>query len=268
MQSTWQYHIDASISSTVNLPNETPLKDVEDLYLYAWEKGLKGITIYRAGCKREGILVADDTKDKTDVDDISTDTNTKSLKLKRGDILNVYDDLVGEKRKLISGCGSFHLETYFDELTAEPMETFINIGSSGSCERNLQLISRLMSLCLRAGVPIECIIDQCKSIKPCPAYVSRSVKKGDTSKGGSCPNAIGFALEELCEKAKDLYLTDDSDEEYYAIRTMDDKTDLDKKIIEHDDQYYVDKGLCPNCHTPLKHEGGCMICECGWSKCD
>ena len=268
MQSTWQYHIDASISSTVNLPNETPLKDVEDLYLYAWEKGLKGITIYRAGCKREGILVADDTKDKTDVNDISTDTNTKSLKLKRGDILNVYDDLVGEKRKLISGCGSFHLETYFDELTAEPMETFINIGSSGSCERNLQLISRLMSLCLRAGVPIECIIDQCKSIKPCPAYVSRSVKKGDTSKGGSCPNAIGFALEELCEKAKDLYLTDDSDEEYYAIRTMDDKTDLDKKIIEHDDQYYVDKGLCPNCHTPLKHEGGCMICECGWSKCD
>lgn len=270
MQSTWQYHIDASISSTVNLPNETPLKDVEDLYLYAWEKGLKGITIYRAGCKREGILVADDTKDKTDVNDISTDTNTKSLKLKRGDILNVYDDLVGEKRKLISGCGSFHLETYFDELTAEPMETFINIGSSGSCERNLQLISRLMSLCLRAGVPIECIIDQCKSIKPCPAYVSRSVKKGDTSKGGSCPNAIGFALEELCEKAKDLYLTDDSDEEYYAIRTMDNKTDtdLDKKIIEHDDQYYVDKGLCPNCHTPLKHEGGCMICECGWSKCD
>jgi ribonucleoside-diphosphate reductase alpha chain len=56
MQAVWQKHIDASISSTVNLPNEITVEECEDIYMYAWEKKLKGCTIYRAGCKRGGIL--------------------------------------------------------------------------------------------------------------------------------------------------------------------------------------------------------------------
>jgi ribonucleoside-diphosphate reductase alpha chain len=38
MQGVWQNHIDASISSTVNLPHETTVEEVEDLYIHAWEK--------------------------------------------------------------------------------------------------------------------------------------------------------------------------------------------------------------------------------------
>lgn len=59
VQSAWQQYIDASISSTVNVPNEFTVEEVEDLYIYAWKKGLKGITIYRDGCAREGILITD-----------------------------------------------------------------------------------------------------------------------------------------------------------------------------------------------------------------
>lgn len=63
VQAAWQQYIDASISSTVNVPNEFTVEEVEDLYIYAWEKGLKGITIYRDGCARSGILTTKkDTK--------------------------------------------------------------------------------------------------------------------------------------------------------------------------------------------------------------
>ena len=62
MQSIWQTHIDASISSTLNLPLATSVSQVEALYIYGWEKGLKGMTIYRDGCKRGGILSTDDNK--------------------------------------------------------------------------------------------------------------------------------------------------------------------------------------------------------------
>lgn len=62
VQATWQKYIDASISSTVNVPNEFTVEDVENLYIYAWEKGLKGTTIYRDGCARSGILITDDNK--------------------------------------------------------------------------------------------------------------------------------------------------------------------------------------------------------------
>lgn len=59
VQATWQQYIDASISSTVNVPNEFTVEEVEQLYMYAWEKGLKGTTIYRDGCERSGILITD-----------------------------------------------------------------------------------------------------------------------------------------------------------------------------------------------------------------
>lgn len=64
VQATWQQYIDASISSTVNVPNEFSVEQVEDLYLHAGARGLKGITIYRDGCARSGILITDHKKDK------------------------------------------------------------------------------------------------------------------------------------------------------------------------------------------------------------
>lgn len=64
VQAAWQEHIDASISSTVNVPNEFTISQVEDLYTYAWEQGLKGITIYRDGCERSGILITDKKVDR------------------------------------------------------------------------------------------------------------------------------------------------------------------------------------------------------------
>ena len=62
VQATWQKYIDASISSTVNLPNDTTVEEIEDLYMYAHDMGLKGITVYRDGCSRGGILTTDKPK--------------------------------------------------------------------------------------------------------------------------------------------------------------------------------------------------------------
>lgn len=75
VQAVWQQYIDASISSTVNVPNEFTVEQVEDLYMYAWENGLKGITIYRDGCARSGILITDKAnKNKLDrIDELQTE---------------------------------------------------------------------------------------------------------------------------------------------------------------------------------------------------
>lgn len=63
VQARWQKYIDASISSTVNVPNDFSVEDVERLYIYAWEMGIKGITIYRDGCARAGVLFTDKPKE-------------------------------------------------------------------------------------------------------------------------------------------------------------------------------------------------------------
>ena len=68
MQSIWQKYTDASISSTVNLDNEATVEDIKDLYMKAWEYGLKGITVYRDGCARGAILRGEEeTGSKTEM---------------------------------------------------------------------------------------------------------------------------------------------------------------------------------------------------------
>jgi ribonucleoside-diphosphate reductase alpha chain len=47
---------DHNISKTTNLPNDITKKQVSEIYLDAWKKGLKGITVYRDGC-RDGVLI-------------------------------------------------------------------------------------------------------------------------------------------------------------------------------------------------------------------
>lgn len=76
VQAAWQQYIDASISSTVNVPNEFTVDEVEDLYIYAWEKGIKGVTIYRDGCARSGILISETTENKLDrIDELQEELN-------------------------------------------------------------------------------------------------------------------------------------------------------------------------------------------------
>jgi hypothetical protein len=55
IQSIIQKYVDTAISSTVNLPNSATVQDVYNVYMQAWELGLKGITVFRDGCKT-GVL--------------------------------------------------------------------------------------------------------------------------------------------------------------------------------------------------------------------
>ncbi|MEG2871769.1 MAG: ribonucleoside-diphosphate reductase, adenosylcobalamin-dependent, partial [Clostridium sp.] len=135
MQSVWQRHIDASISSTVNVPSSFTIEETESLYLYAYEQGLKGITIFRDGCKRTGILTTKETKRVIAGDG-----------LKRGEIILVTDDVVGKKRKLITGCGSLHCIALFDPHTGALLETYLSKGSTGGCNNFMIGLSRMISI--------------------------------------------------------------------------------------------------------------------------
>ncbi len=66
MQGAIQKWVDHSISVTVNVPHETSVEMVKQIYQTAWETGCKGCTIYRDG-SRSGVLVSnDDTGKKSD----------------------------------------------------------------------------------------------------------------------------------------------------------------------------------------------------------
>lgn len=60
IQAVWQKYVDSAISSTINLSEETTVDDIKKIYVEAWAYGLKGVTVFRDGCKRLGILTTDD----------------------------------------------------------------------------------------------------------------------------------------------------------------------------------------------------------------
>ena len=62
VQSALQRWIDASISSTINLPKEATVEQVKNIYMEAWKQGLKGVTIFRSGGKRDAILTVEAPK--------------------------------------------------------------------------------------------------------------------------------------------------------------------------------------------------------------
>lgn len=61
MQAILQKYTTSAISSTINLPKNVKEEVISEIYIYAWEKGLKGITCYRDGSKG-GVLVHDRIK--------------------------------------------------------------------------------------------------------------------------------------------------------------------------------------------------------------
>ena len=79
MQGAIQKWVDHSISVTVNIPNDTSVDLVKEIYKTAWETGCKGCTIYRDG-SRSGVLVAADDKDKKQEDKSPTFATTLAPK--------------------------------------------------------------------------------------------------------------------------------------------------------------------------------------------
>jgi NDP-sugar pyrophosphorylase family protein len=85
---------------------------------------------------------------------------------------------------------------------------------------------------LFAGVKVEEVIDQLKGIHCQSCAFARA--KGNPIDGTSCPDIIA-----KCIKAA-----------YTPTEVVEDTTEK-----------------CPECGQPVRHEGGCKVCDCGWSRC-
>ncbi|MEO5341141.1 MAG: adenosylcobalamin-dependent ribonucleoside-diphosphate reductase [Magnetococcus sp. MYC-9] len=58
IQAAVQAWVDSSISKTINVPSDFPFDDFKEIYLYAYEKGLKGCTTFRFNPEAfQGVLV-------------------------------------------------------------------------------------------------------------------------------------------------------------------------------------------------------------------
>ena len=257
MQGTWQKHIDASISSTINLPNEATVEEVEQLYMSAWEEGLKGLTIYRAGCAREGILTTDNKKEE--IEEVVEEQG-----LKRGEWEAIPDDTVYYKRKVYTGCGKLNLFIGFSPSENKVVEVYTKRSGKGGCEHNIDGEVIAMSGMLRLGGTLDTIEKAYRGLGACPSFTKARERGEKLSKGKSCPSAILNAILDFEREMKGtkIKLTF-NDTKIKPIP----KEDIEQvKEIEEE----IKAGnRCPECGEPLQMTGGCNVCPgCGYTKCD
>ena len=270
MQAALQEYCDTAISSTVNLPKETTVEDVKNLYKYAWKKGCKGITIYREG-SRDPILFTEPKKEEKISEQVSLNTENAKLQLEtkhelqRGEIIKTGDHWIGLKRTLTTGCGTLHCEAFFDPNTGELRECYLSKGSTGGCNNFMIGLSRMISLASRGGVGIDNILDQLKSCGTCPSYAVRQATRKDCSKGSCCPVAVGNALRDMHKEIQEIIC--ECREGSITQKEISTNQSLVNKMTEFDKISVLEE--CPSCHEKtLIHQGGCIQCNsCGYSKC-
>lgn len=56
VQQAFQRHVDNAVSKTINLPEDATPADVEAIYVDAWRRQLKGVTVFRENCKGVAVL--------------------------------------------------------------------------------------------------------------------------------------------------------------------------------------------------------------------
>jgi len=64
MQAALQTFVDSSISKTINIPPDFPFDQFQDIYMYAYERGLKGCTTFRPNENITGVLVRKEDDNK------------------------------------------------------------------------------------------------------------------------------------------------------------------------------------------------------------
>ncbi len=251
MQALVQKYTTHSISSTINLPSDVSIKKVSDIYIQAWQKGLKGITVYRDG-SRSGILISDEKTDE------KTDESRHIFPSKRPEKLEA--DVVrfmNKNEPWLAVVGLIDEKPY--EIFTGKMEDVFNLpdwvekgwviknkDEKGKSRYDFQFIDKQ-----GYRITIE--------------GLSRSFDKEYWNYAKLISGVLrhGMPMHEVVKLIEGLNLYDD------FINTW--KNGVARALKRYiPDGITPDDKKCPQCDDPngLVYEEGCLVCKsCGYSKC-
>lgn len=252
MQGIWQRRIDASISSTINLVNKVSVEEVEKLYLEAWKNGLKGMTIYRAGCDREGILTVT-PKAEEKIEEL------KLPAMPRGELKPIAPDTIYYPTTMRIGCGKLKVMIGYSPSERAIQDLYVIRSGVGGCEKNIQAVAIYMSGILRLGGNLFMLEKAIAGVSGCTSFAVARSKNQEISKGNTCPSAILNILKNF-EKEMGL------DAHEKAIQKIDEEERKEIESSEREADYVT---RCPECGEIIDVTGGCYTCRsCGFSKCE
>ncbi len=272
VQAIAQEYIDSSISKTVNAPNQHTVEDVKNLYMAAYDQGLKGVTYMRDG-SREGVLSRVEEKKEEAAVIPSNPKGPRPMMVE------------GVTYKTQTPVGDTYITLNHDQ-NREPFEVFITIGKSGSDVAAMaDALGRMISLNLRlaGNLPprerIRQVISQLAGIggassvgfgenrvRSLPDAVAKILAKQYAFKvnGVVEDKLVPGKVEQVANVQADVPATEEK-EEIIVLQQLplQEGITMDKAPSTHSFD------ICPECGTAaFAYEEGCKKCySCGYSAC-
>jgi ribonucleoside-diphosphate reductase alpha chain len=211
--------------------------------MLAYEKGLKGITIYRDR-SREGqpMSTGQITTAQAAVEKKSETKITPRKRAKR---------TTGVTERVNTGCGSLYVTINSDEFGL--CEVFSTLGKAGGCaSAQLEAVCRLITVALRSGVDVAAVVKQLRGIR-CPSIAWEGGKAVL-----SCADAIASVLERHIGSETEVEPAEKKGIPQGKVTPKTEDFGLVRNIA----------GQCPDCGGLLAYQEGCFVCpNCGYTKC-
>jgi ribonucleoside-diphosphate reductase alpha chain len=300
MQSAFQRHCDSSISKTINFPHEATADDVRQIFEMAIDEDVKGVTVYRDGCRdMQPMALSGSTKRKENAPIEAAPvapTQPVGLRMTINEVgqeelnpIKLPEIMPSLRIRQMTPFGNMHVKVSVDPISCREREVFAQLGKGGDvANSDLEAICRILSLWLRSNGSLKMAMKQLEGIGS-----SLSVP---TKEGRIMSLADGLAT------ALSRYLAAKEQNGLHALLLGTASPDLDKtgyyKASEAANaaaaahvarsaapaptpslsptakpagtprnvaQY---KLKCPSCDGVLSFEEGCVKCHaCGFSQC-
>jgi len=245
IQAIWQKYIDSSISKTINLPKGFTLDKYKELFLYAYKKGLKGVTTFNPDGSLKGILEYNEPKESSG-DKI--EYVERHMAPSRPEELNCdIHEITVNKQKHIILIGKLHGSLY---------EIFVDDNTDGAVDINhhkqgtIRKINRgRYDLIVKNGTEKVVVQNIAKAFDATYGTLARMVSM--SLRHGT---PLQFVVDQLSKSRQFISF------EKAVARVL-------KKYIE-DGEKVMTGDVCPECGEELVFNDGCVTCmSCGWSKC-
>ena len=266
MQAAFQRNCDASISKTINFPNAATPDDVRKIYEMAIDLDVKGVTVYRDGCrdmqpmalKASTQEAASETSEGTSA---ATSPTAELMPMKLPEIMSCL------RIRQMTPFGNMHIKVTVDPVTGMEREVFAQLGKGGDvANSDLEAICRMLSLWLRSNGSLERAISQFSGIGSSltvPTKDGRIMSLADGLATGlqrylAAKAAHGLEALLLGRVDPNAPATDAAPSPAPAAPGLETQP-------RNVGQY---KLKCPSCNGNLAFQEGCVKCHgCGFSQC-
>ena len=256
MQGAFQRHCDSSISKTINFAHDATVEDVREIYELAVEEGVKGVTVYRDGCRDVQPMALKASERRREAGQAAPLAAPVPAAVPDPLPVKLPEIMSGLRIRQMTPFGNMHVKVSVDPISGREREVFAQLGKGGDvANSDLEAVCRLLSLWLRANGSLQIALKQLEGIG---SSLSVPTKDGRIM---SLADGLAKALQRYLD-AKEMYglkallLGEASPEALAAASHAGPRARNAYKV------------KCPACSGDLAFEEGCAKCyACGFSQC-